>query len=586
MTISNPVARATATNAVSVQDDGKILCQTVNPCDVSLDKTCSVDIAAIAAKPPKFECPDPFDGFKVEWDPGSTNDAFHTVIADPNQVVDVRIWNGAIGSQAMIDVGSGPKMGPAMVCNVQPGEIVSIQGLTGSKKKPADDQYWEIFAHNSLCKSDGTYTPSGQRLGVSKFRINCKDDGMKEAKDCGTLEGDGHADKNKYNGFVNDWRLAGITGNKKGDKDVLECSPPTSISGAEQQNCAISAVGDQVTYYYNVTNNSTSPVTVNVSDDRKLDGNVATAFTIPGKNAASPGVNTHKFTWGPVAIGNTTVNVGTVTGNPNTSNACVVKDTVIVTTPCFLGNPATGQLYPYSDPAHPRTAVVFNESEALQALEPSIASVGDTLRMFYTDEHAMLLGIRQATIRTKAGTQTQSAAVSPFVAQYPTNGTKIAAEFNHPLTGLSEDQGGVDPAGRPIPPSLFCTDVTNDPKSTAGDWQLGGKAIGPDFISGTWKSATVIVDQTVTPTARVVTTDADPAKNGFVLGPNADPVPKNVTTQGYVTEARWDVNGLSCNGVPLQKGHTYRMQFMVHDGDQNKGGGDVGQACTTVTIPQ
>lgn len=34
------------------------------------------------------------------------------------------------------------------------------------------------------------------------------------------------------------------------------------------------------------------------------------------------------------------------------------------------------------------------------------------------------------------------------------------------------------------------------------------------------------------------------------------------------------------------KGHTFRMQFMVHDGDQNKTGGDVGQNCTIVSIPQ
>ncbi len=35
----------------------------------------------------------------------------------------------------------------------------------------------------------------------------------------------------------------------------------------------------------------------------------------------------------------------------------------------------------------------------------------------------------------------------------------------------------------------------------------------------------------------------------------------------------------------LQPGHTYRLQFMVHDGDQNKTGGDVGQACVNVDIP-
>ena len=83
-----------------------------------------------------------------------------------------------------------------------------------------------------------------------------------------------------------------------------------------------------------------------------------------------------------------------------------------------------------------------------------------------------------------------------------------------------------------------------------------------------------------------MTTDADPPRNGFVLGPHADPVPAGISTQGYLTEARWNVDQITCNGAPLKKGHTYRMQFMVHDGDQNKTGGDVGQACATVSIPQ
>ena len=33
------------------------------------------------------------------------------------------------------------------------------------------------------------------------------------------------------------------------------------------------------------------------------------------------------------------------------------------------------------------------------------------------------------------------------------------------------------------------------------------------------------IDQTVSPYTRTITTDADPAKNGFTLGPHADPVP-------------------------------------------------------------
>jgi hypothetical protein len=33
----------------------------------------------------------------------------------------------------------------------------------------------------------------------------------------------------------------------------------------------------------------------------------------------------------------------------------------------------------------------------------------------------------------------------------------------------------------------------------------------------------------------------------------------------------------------LVAGHRYRAQFIVHDGDQNKDGGDVGQACVNLT---
>jgi hypothetical protein len=31
--------------------------------------------------------------------------------------------------------------------------------------------------------------------------------------------------------------------------------------------------------------------------------------------------------------------------------------------------------------------------------------------------------------------------------------------------------------------------------------------------------------------------------------------------------------------VALLPGHSYRVQVLVHDGDQSKGGGDTGQAC-------
>jgi hypothetical protein len=34
-------------------------------------------------------------------------------------------------------------------------------------------------------------------------------------------------------------------------------------------------------------------------------------------------------------------------------------------------------------------------------------------------------------------------------------------------------------------------------------------------------------------------------------------------------------------GQSLKDGHVYRFQFIVHDGDQNKAGGDCGEGCAT-----
>jgi len=43
---------------------------------------------------------------------------------------------------------------------------------------------------------------------------------------------------------------------------------------------------------------------------------------------------------------------------------------------------------------------------------------------------------------------------------------------------------------------------------------------------------------------------------------------------------RWNVSGLG-----LSAGHAYRLEFMVHDGDQNKSGGDAGESCMNVVVP-
>jgi hypothetical protein len=104
-----------------------------------------------------------------------------------------------------------------------------------------------------------------------------------------------------------------------------------------------------------------------------------------------------------------------------------------------------------------------------------------------------------------------------------------------------------------------------------------------------------VVDRTVSPAKVTVTADADPAKNNWTLGSGSDAPPggdldmlnlqqqqltSSLKNEGYGAECVWDVSQLG-----LIPGHTYRLQFMVHDGDQNKTGGDSGQACMNVVIP-
>jgi hypothetical protein len=89
---------------------------------------------------------------------------------------------------------------------------------------------------------------------------------------------------------------------------------------------------------------------------------------------------------------------------------------------------------------------------------------------------------------------------------------------------------------------------------------------------GTWKAATQ--------SGSTITPDADPAQNQWNLGSGADPAPAGAQSLGYGSEVVWNTNALG-----LIPGHTYRLLVMVHDGDQNQSGGDVGEACVNVTLP-
>jgi len=216
--------------------------------------------------------------------------------------------------------------------------------------------------------------------------------------------------------------------------------------------------------------------------------------------------------------------------------------------------------------SNPLTATVFNENGVLRAIRPAGSWPNGVVQMFYNDEHAMTLGVREVVVKSSSGSNTMdypitALATDPGSSTDPQIGTNM----------LAGDQSGLDSSLRPMWPSLFVTDITADASSRSGDWQQGGRPIAPGAIFGSWKAAVRTVDDTKTPSAVTITPDADPTKNNWNLGGGADTPPAGLANEGYGAEARWNVS--------LVPGHSYRLQVLVHDGDQNKTGGDSGEAC-------
>ena len=201
----------------------------------------------------------------------------------------------------------------------------------------------------------------------------------------------------------------------------------------------------------------------------------------------------------------------------------------------------------------------------LRAIQPSGSWQNGVMSMFYNDEHALTLGVRSVVVKSAGGTTTTDYPVSALAAS--------PGSVTNPQTGtnlLTGDQSGLDASLRPMWPVLFVTDISTDPNSKAGDWQQGGRPIAPNAVFGSWKAAVRTVDNTVSPATVTITPDADPAKNSWNLAGGSTP-PAGLANEGFGTEARWN--------VPLIPGHSYRLQVIVHDGDQNKVGGDSGEAC-------
>jgi hypothetical protein len=287
-----------------------------------------------------------------------------------------------------------------------------------------------------------------------------------------------------------------------------------------------------------------------------MDGSAASGGTSGGGNTGSGGSSS-----GGGASGGGGVGSGGIGGNPYANP----DGGVVTCMPGVAGTGITACGYPYASTT-PLTNVVFNEVEVLRAIEPAGAVPMAIVRLFYNDEHALTLGVRSVAVQTSSGTTTTAYPVSALM----TNpGSVTNAQTG--TTELVGDQSGLDQSLRPMWPVLFLTDVTADPNSHAGDWQLGGVPFAPTAVFGTWKAAVRTVNNTVSPATVTITPDADPAKNNWNLGAGSDPVPAGMTNQGFGAEVRWE--------VALTPGHSYRIQVMVHDGDQNKGGGDSGEAC-------
>lgn len=189
-----------------------------------------------------------------------------------------------------------------------------------------------------------------------------------------------------------------------------------------------------------------------------------------------------------------------------------------------------------------------SEPNILYAMDPAPGTnVGPegSIKIWYNDEHALTLGKGNIT---------------------PYNSS------NHVLNPSIGDPTAKDDNGLPIYPSLFLSDITSDPNNRSGDAQNGGTPHTPDEIWGTWLEAGGLDPQT---------------QNGTTLPPGSDPFPTESNIKfndgyrrpreiRYGAEIIWNVNNLK-----LTPGHSYRAQFIIHDGDRL---GDIGMGCTTIKL--
>ena len=257
---------------------------------------------------------------------------------------------------------------------------------------------------------------------------------------------------------------------------------------------------------------------------------------------------------------------------------CLTSDNTACVT-CALGYPDNSNL--------PKSAVVFNENEVLRAMEPSSTTCGilnsGFIKLWYSDEHALFLGVDSVVVKRANGSVYSTKYPITTYGGTPTCGSNLL--FGTTInTGAQSGNDVADGGGRPIRPVLYLTDLTiNGNTSRVGDWQQGGTPYNPTTVCGNWKSGYKFVDSTKNPVLVQINPYSDPATNisgtTWNLGGGEQP-PAGTTNQSYGSLVKWDISLLG-----LIPGHSYRIQVMVHDGDQNKSGGDAGSMCTTIFFP-
>ena len=285
-------------------------------------------------------------------------------------------------------------LGPLSAGDVVPVTVAGYTALDFTKGFAT----WNIFNTDPTV---GSPTPIGQ----SRFNMT----GTTTASSCFLPTGDYGTCMigSTTVSCTNLWILEAITGNTTS----LDCNA-IATTGDPSDVCEVPSSGGNVSYQYTVRNFSPQPVTVQVTDDHL--GTIGTQSVAPNTSVV--------MNKSPVSITTATLNIATAHGNTNQQGVdqCFANDVAFVVPQCFLGDPSTSppSAYPYGTGL---TATTFSESAVLKGLEPTLALENEWIKVFYSDEHALALGIKTVT------------GVSPFAGH---NGSWPITDFDLTAAGV------------------------------------------------------------------------------------------------------------------------------------------------------